>query len=226
MPTMIVPSSEKAAALCSSRRAGWSGATFVVLLLLTAGMASVPGGTDSVSTVRTFYGGHTQVVVVAQLVGLVAAAAFAVHARGLATVVSSRRSTVSAAGTAVAGSAALTAVPVLVLAGTVERAPDRLVVALARASDWTDVVLFIAMSLFAAALARASTEVWVAAMGGSVVLLSTARAVLLARGSDALSVAAPVVFLALITAISIRELVTARRRGQQTQALPLRKDRS
>jgi len=225
--TTISPSSKEASALHRSRRAGWSGVTFVVLLLLSAGMASAPHGTDSVSTVREFYGEHAGVVVVAQLLGLVAAVAFAVHAQALASLVSSRRSVpVSAAGTAVAASAGLTAVPVLVLAATVEHAPDRLVGAMARASDWTDVVLFTAVSLFALAAARASAGVWAGAMAGSVALLSIARAVLLAGGSSALSVAAPTAFLVLVTALSMRELTTGRRRGPQPQAHLLRKDPS
>src|SRR4051795_898146 len=44
------------------RRAGGWGLAFVVLLLLGAGMANVPGRKDSVAQVRHFYEEHTGVV--------------------------------------------------------------------------------------------------------------------------------------------------------------------
>ena len=207
MTTLIPPSPGKTSVRRRSPGPGWPGLIFVVLLLLSAGMASVPAGSDRLPTIRRFYAAHGPVVVVAQLIGLVAAAAFAVHARALANVTPSRLSRpVRAAGTVVAGSAALTAMPVLVLAATLDRDSDRVIVALARASDWTDVVLFTAVSLFAAAVARASNRRWVCAMAGSVALLSAARSVLLAWGSSALNVAAPVGFLALVTLLSVRDL--------------------
>jgi hypothetical protein len=206
MTTTTSPSAPPTPVPRSTRRAGWSGLSFVVLLLLSAGMASVPGASDSVPTVRDFYDAHPAVVVVAQLIGLGAAAVFAVHARAL------KRGQalggggyVSAAGGVVAASAALTAVPVLVLAAGAARYSDRTIAALARASDLTDVVLFAAVSLFAAAVARASRARWLGSLAGTVAVVTAARSVLLACGSSSLDVAAPWAFIALVTVVSVRD---------------------
>src|SRR4051794_35793225 len=72
-PTPAQPSAQVAL----GRRSGSAGLAFVVLLLLSAGMASVPGGQDAASVVEEFYTGATAVIVLAQLVGLLAAASFA-----------------------------------------------------------------------------------------------------------------------------------------------------
>jgi hypothetical protein len=217
MSTMIPPSipssGTKRSVRRQSRRAGWSGVTFVVLLLLGAGMASVPGSSNSVATVRAFYLDHRAVVLVAQLVELAAAAVFVLHARALAGVLSSRRSKgLRSAGLLVAAGAGLTAVPVLALTATAPSASDRVVAGLARASDLTDVVLFAAVSLFAAAAARSSAASWVGGLAAAVALLSAARSVLLACGSSALNLTAPLAFIALVGVLSIRQLTPTRRR--------------
>ena len=63
----VVSSAAQVAGPTRDRVAGWWGLTFVVLLLLSAGMASVPGGSDPASAVRDFYTAHTGVIVVAQV---------------------------------------------------------------------------------------------------------------------------------------------------------------
>jgi hypothetical protein len=147
------------------------------------------------------------VVLVAQLIGLVAAAAFGVHAAALAHGLPPGRSTtVRIAGIVVAASAALTAVPVLVLVAIVDRDSDRFIAAVAKASDWTDVVLFAAMSIFAAAVTRASNRLGVRAVAVAVALVAAGRAVLLANGSSVLDIGAPVAFLVLVTVVSVRDL--------------------
>jgi len=191
-----------------SRRVAWSGLTFVALLLLSAGMASVPGGSRSVATVRDFYSAYAGTVAVAQLIGLAAATMFAVHARALADVVSTGRSRlVQATGMIVAASAALTAVPVLALTAAIDRCSDRVVAGLAASSDYTDVLLFAAMSVFAVAVARALKLFWVGATAVSVAFLCTARSVLIATGSTALDLAAPLAFISLVAVVSIHRLV-------------------
>jgi hypothetical protein len=196
----------------SSRRAGWSGLSFVVLLLVSAGMASVPGASDSVPTVRHFYDAHRTVVVVAQLIGLLAAAMFAVHAQALARRMRpGEDGHVRATGRLVAATAALTAVPVLVLTASVAEWPDRVFAALAWASDLADVVLFAAVALFAAAVATASRRSWTGALAGSVSLLAAARSVLLACGSSTLEVVAPVAFIVLVTVVSVQNITPTHR---------------
>jgi hypothetical protein len=186
---------------------------FIVLLLLSAGMASVPEGSDPVATVRSFYTDHGQVVLVAQLVGLAAAAAFAFHASALARVVPPVVSrSLRLAGFLVAAAAALTAVPVLVLTAVAGGASDRVVLGLADASDLTDVVLFATMAFFAAVTARAAGRSWLGGLAGIVAVLTAARAVLLAVGSGRLGLVAPLAFVALVLVVSVRQLIPVRRR--------------
>jgi hypothetical protein len=64
--------------------AGASGLVFVLLLLLGAGMASVPGADDTTAAVRSFYEAHTGVVVAAQVVELLATVPLVVFVLGLA----------------------------------------------------------------------------------------------------------------------------------------------
>src|SRR3954469_14762898 len=52
---------------------GWSCA---ILLLVSAGMVSVPNGSDSMSTIRVFYESNAGLILVAQVVGLCAALTF------------------------------------------------------------------------------------------------------------------------------------------------------
>lgn len=172
----------------------------------------MPGGSDSVATVRAFYLDHWAVVVVAQLIELAAAAMFAVHARALAGVLSYRRSRgLRRAGLLVAAGAGLTAVPVLALTAMARSASDRLVTGLAQASDMTDVVLFASVSLFAAVAVRSSATPWVGVLAATVALLAAARSVLLASGSSALGLTAPLAFIALVVVLSIRQLTPTRR---------------
>lgn len=209
MTRALRPRTPKLSVASPSRLAGWSGLTFVGLLLTSAGMASVPGAADSVITVREFYSDNAGVVTAAQLIGLLAAFLFAVHARALADALPfglpfGLSGLVHATGTGVAASAALTAAPVLALTAAADRWPDRVVAAWALASDYTDVALFAAVSMFAAAVATASVRPWVAAIASIVALLSAARSVLLASGSPALQVAAPVGFVVLVAVVSIQ----------------------
>ena len=195
-----------------SPRAGWWGMAFVVLLLLSAGMASVPGGSDSVAPVRSFYTDNGPVVLVAQLVGLAAAVAFVVHASALARVVPSAASTsLRLAGFLVAAAAVLTAVPVLLLTAMAGGASEGVVRGLARESDLTDVPLFATMAFFAIVAVRASGRSWLGGLAGIVAVLTAARAVLLAFGSAWLGLVAPLAFIALILVVSLRQLIRSMR---------------
>jgi hypothetical protein len=212
MSSTVLLSAAEASARRRSRRSGWSG-LFFVLLLLGSGMASVPGGSDSVATARGFYSDHWPVVIIAQLFGLAAAVVFAIHARALASLVSPRLSKrLRIAGLLVAASAAITALPVLALTVTATRSSDRVVAGLARASDLTDIVLFASVSLFAAVAARASGPSWVGGLAVTVALLTLARSVLLASGSTALGLVAPLAFISLVAVLSVRQLMPIRRR--------------
>ena len=81
------------------RRAGGWGLVFLVMLLVGAGMASVPGRGDSAAQVRRFYDEHTGVVLLSQTVELIATVPLVLFLLGLATsaLVRSRRDAIIAA---------------------------------------------------------------------------------------------------------------------------------
>src|SRR5690349_14373338 len=95
-------------------------------------MASVPGGQDSVAEVRRFYGEHTDVVLLSQLVEMLATLPLVLYVRALAdsTLVRSRRDALLAGGALVVASV-LTLVPPLLLVVLHDRASDGQVHALA-----------------------------------------------------------------------------------------------
>jgi hypothetical protein len=189
----------------SSRAAGGWGWAFVVLLLVSAGMASVPGGDDATSTVRDFYTRHTSVIVTAQVIGLLAAAAFVPFALTLRSRAAGQRhglGGLEAAGLAVPGASLLTTVPVLWLCAVADSASSSLAHRLAVASDLTDVVQFAAIAAFGAMLASASTVAWFKVVAAVVAVLALARAVELVVGSQLLELVAPMAFVALVVLVS------------------------
>jgi len=185
--------------------AGAWGVTFTLLLLLSAGMASVPGGSDAASEVRAFYTAHAGVVITAQVLSLAASAAFAMFAltmrqrdaglrRGLGRV--------EAAGLAVAIASVLTVVPPLWLTVVADSASSAAVHRLAVASDLVDVVLFLSIGAFAGVLAAATSDTWFTVLSALVAVLATARAVSLLLGSEWLELVAPLAFVALVVVTS------------------------
>jgi hypothetical protein len=194
--TSATPAVERAVGLW-----GWA---FVALLLLSAGMATVPGGGDANAAVRDFYARNAAVVLVAQGLSLLASIAFAVFVLKLrrAGLRVERRGPPELAGLAVAAAGALTSVPVVWLAVAADRASDGLVHALAVASDLVDVLLFATIAIWSAALVAAAEWWWFTVLAGAVGLLALARAVLLVLGSDLLELVAPWAFLVFVALIS------------------------
>jgi len=173
-----------------------------VLLLVSAAMATVPGRDDAVSTVRSFYVHHAGVVVAAQILGLVAAAAFAPFALGLAGA-ARRRDPVAASGLGIVAAAVVTAIPVLILCVVAGHASARVLHALALASDLVDVLLFAAIAVFAGVVAAHAATTVLRVLAGVVAVLAAAQAVLLLAGSGLLEVVAPVTFVVLVLVLSV-----------------------
>ena len=186
------------------RAAGWWGLAFLVLLLLSAGMASVPDGTDSPTVVRHFYTAHAGVIVVAQVVALAASAVFVPFVLTLRRGSGAGRpgSEVEVAGLVVAGASVLTVVPVLWLVVVADTAARADLHGLTVAGDLTDVVLFLAIAVWSAMLVRASSTVAFRVLAGIVGVLSLARAVFLLARSSALEVVGPTAFLVLVLVLS------------------------
>ncbi len=187
------------------RTAGWWGLGFVVLLLLSAGMVTVPGRGATVQAALGFYRDHLGIIVVAQVIGLLAAVAFVLFAVGLQRQ-DRGRPLLRYAGVAVAAASVVTAVPVLWLCVAASTVTPAMLTGLLVASDLADAVLFLAIAGFATAIAIAARPQWAKALALAVALLSIVRAVLLVTGSELLEVAAPVAFLVLVLVVSVATL--------------------
>ena len=196
------PHSDVGQAASGRSTASW-GIAFVLLLLVSAGMVTVPGEQDGVTFVRDFYRDNGAIVVTAQVFGLAAAAALLGFVRGL-----QHSDWVGAApwvlvsGAAVAGAAVLTVVPPLLLSAVARSAEDGLVSSMALASDLTDVALFLAIAVFASAVTVAVKSTWVRSVSAVVALLSGLRAALLLARSEALEVVAPMAFIVLVLCLA------------------------
>ena len=149
---------------------------------------------------------NTGLIVTAQLLGLVAASLFTPFAAALQRQRGARDRTTSSwitrTGVAVTVAAGVTAVPVLWLAAVVDGADSTLVRRLARASDLSDVLLFVAIAAFAASLVHASSGAWLRMSATIVLIVSLTRAAALLTGSDVLELVAPLAFVLLVLALS------------------------
>lgn len=200
-----------------TRRTGGWGLAFVVLLLLGAGMASVPGGDDPVALIRRFYEDHGTVVLVSQVVELLATLPLVLFLLGLAasTLVRGRREALVTGG-AVVVTSLLTLVPPLLLVALHDRGSAGQVRALATLSDLTDVLLFAAIAGWAFGVGRARRGPgWLRGLALLVGLLAAGRAVEILLGGALLEVAAPLGFLLLVVALSVLLLRGERRAGPQ-----------
>src|SRR5215216_300159 len=103
------------------RTAGSWGLGFVVLLLLSAGMVTVPGRGATAQAARGFYRDYLGIIVVAQVIGLIAAVA-------------------------VAAASVVTAVPVLWLCVAASTVTPAMLTGLLVASDFADAMLFLAIA--------------------------------------------------------------------------------
>ena len=186
---------------------GWPGAlaiggwSFVVLVLISAGMADVPDRTVPVDRVRDFYQGHPGVIVVAQVLSLAATATFLAFSLALAYHLGSSGA-VRNAGLGVTATSAFTVAPVLALAAGADTMGDDTVRLWLALGDATDVLLFVAIAAFSVTTARVVAQPsWRAALLVCAVA-SAARAALLALGLTPLGLVAPLVFLALVAALA------------------------
>jgi hypothetical protein len=200
-----MPGAENDRGVGASRAAGGWGWAFTMLLLISAGMASVPGGSDADSTVREFYTAHAGVVITAQVISLVASATFVLFTLTLRPRGSERRTglgRLEAAGLAVAAASVLTVVPPLWLCVVADSASSSGVHRLAVASDLVDVVLFLTIGAFGGVLAAGASATWFKGIAAFVAVLAVARAVESLLGSQLLELAAPLAFVALVVLVS------------------------
>jgi hypothetical protein len=177
---------------------------FVVLLLIGAGMASVPGREDTAAEVRRFYDEHAGVILLSQLVELIATLPLVLFVLGLAgsTLVGARRQALLAGGAMVIASI-VTLVPPLVLVLVRDSASAGQVHTLAGLSDLTDVLLFATISGFAVCGWTGHGPTWARWLAMLVGLAAAARAVEIVISGDLLEVLAPLGFIVLVVALSV-----------------------
>ena len=187
----------------SGRSTAYWGLAFVLLLLVSAGMVTVPGESNGVAFVRSFYEDNRSVIVVSQVIGLVAAVAFFVFARGLQhREWVGRAPWVFVCGSGVAVAAVLAGVPPLVLCVLARSGAANTISTLATASDLVDVVLFAAIAAFAVSVTVAVGTTWLRALAAVVAVISGVRAVIVLTGGSALELAGPIAFIVLILSLS------------------------
>jgi hypothetical protein len=183
----------------TSRAAGVWGILFVVLLLVSAAMVSLPTAAMSGARIVNFYKLRGTLIVVQQVIGLAALGAFVAFALSLPRA----RWLRPALWVFVAAELVTNLVPVIIVvthpaAGTAHT--------LTYSEDIADAALSIAIAVFAAA-ATQTEPLWLRLGAYVVALANLARGIADPLGVTALDVVAPLAFVALVLALSIRHLV-------------------
>ncbi|MDP9329088.1 MAG: hypothetical protein M3P11_00325 [Actinomycetota bacterium] len=186
----------------ASSRQGWWGIAFAVLLLIGAGMVSVPTADDPAAKIVAFYQAHTSIVLVAEVVGILALVPLVLFIRALA-----QRSSDAAHSRRLMGVAVLvvvtelaTNVPPVVLALASNPSPSS-AHAWTFAVDLADATLFAALGLLALLAIRQQMG-WFRWFGIGVAALCFAQAVGSPLGLTALDAIAPSAFLLFVAALS------------------------
>ncbi|TME93314.1 MAG: hypothetical protein E6I34_06080 [Chloroflexi bacterium] len=183
----------------TSRAAGGWGIVFVVLLLVSAAMVSVPTAADTGDQIVAFYRAHGQVIVIQQVAGILALGAFIAFGLSLPP----NRWLRPALWTFVVTEIATNLFPLIIIltnpaAGTAHT--------LTFIEDLADAVFFLASALFVS-MATLGQPVWLRIAAYAVALLVAVRAVASPFGVTALDQVAPIAFVALVLVFSIKLLV-------------------
>jgi len=183
----------------TSRAAGGWGIVFVVLLLVSAAMVSVPTAADTGDQIVAFYRAHGQVIVIQQVAGILALGAFIAFGLSLPP----NRWLRPALWTFVVTEIATNLFPLIIVltnpaAGTAHT--------LTFIEDLADAVFFLASALFVS-MATLGQPVWLRIAAYAVAVLVAVRAVASPFGVTALDQVAPIAFVALVLVFSIKLLV-------------------
>ena len=189
------------------RKGAWWGVAFVILLLVSAAMVSLPTAAERGDRITAFYKAHQQVIVWQQIIGTLALLPFLAFAAALSrwARMDGRRNRwlMPAAGLVV-----LATVATSLVAGAMALMPDlspALAHQLTVIEDLADSVLFASLAGFVLATSTGA-PVWVRALAVLVAIASLARAVLSPFGVTVLDVAAPPAVLAFLLLLSGRLL--------------------
>jgi len=189
------------------RKGAWWGVAFVILLLVSAAMVSLPTAAERGDRITAFYKAHQQVIVWQQIIGTLALLPFLAFAAALsrwARMDGRRNRWLMPA----AGLVALATVATSLVAVAMALMPDlspALAHQLTVIEDLADSVLFASLAGFVLATSTGA-PVWVRALAVLVAIASLARAVLSPFGVTVLDVAAPPAVLAFLLLMSGRLL--------------------
>ena len=191
---------------------GWWGVAFACGLLVGAAMVSLPTATQNAEEIKAFYAANRQIIVVQQIVGALALAAFlgltltlARHARVRG---GGGERPIVLAGIVLAVAEVATNVPPLLLASTSDPTLGS-AHSLTLIEDLSDAALFASIAFFSFATALNNSS-WVRIAGLIVAALTLLRAFASPLGVSALDAVAPITFVAYVLVLSIR-LITADR---------------
>ena len=189
-----------------SRRAGGAwGIAFVVLLLGSAAMVSLPTGAETGEKIASFYKTNGSVIVAQQILGMIALAPFVAFAISL----NSNRWLKPAIAVFVAFELVTNVVPLVIVATSGPSAGTAHTLTVAE--DLADAALFASAAAFAV-VATVDDPVWIRAVGIVVALACLARAVAGLLEINALDLVAPLALIAFVLLLSIRRLLPAPRR--------------
>ena len=180
------------------RAAGVWGIAFVVLLVVSAAIVSLPTASESSDRIASFYKAHGQLIVIQQVLGAIALVPLTAFILSLR----SNRWLRPALVVFAAVELVTNVVPLVILA-----AADR-ATSLTLVEDLADSALFAAIAVLVVA-ATLAEPVWLRAVAVLVAGTCALRAILAPLGVSALDALAPLAFVALILLLSIRVLAGA-----------------
>jgi hypothetical protein len=195
-------------------------AGFIVLLLTTELVLTLPDETDTASSVAAFYVAHRALIVILQVLGFVAAGLLAAYAWRLRSV----DRVVAAAGVVTAVCALVPGLITVVLAVVADSAnPDS-------ASRWNslgprgDDILFVGILLFATAVAvRLGPKIPVLGVLGAIVALSCLVRLIvegIGKSRGALESIGPLSFIVLVAVMAVLSLRGILGSGSQPRPIP------
>jgi hypothetical protein len=182
------------------RTAGWLGVAFLVTLLGSEAVLSLPDETASPAAVAGFYAEHRTFIIVLQIVGMVSAALLGLLAWRLRAV--DRR--VSGAGLILAVAALAPSLITLVTAVVADPANPGNADTYNRLEPRGDDVLFVGILLFAVAITLLRSPGWLRVVAAIVAVTCLLRLTLevLGRPRGVLDALAPLAFLGLVAGLT------------------------
>ena len=172
---------------------------FVVLLLVSAAMVSLPTAAETGDRIAAFYSAHGQLIVLQQIVGVVALAVFIAFGLSLPP----NRWLRPALWAFVVTELVTNLVPLVIAATNPTAATTH---SLTFVEDLADAAFFISIALFISA-ATLAEPAWLRLAGYVVAAACVIRAVASPFGVTALDQIAPLAFVAFVLVLSIKLLV-------------------